>query len=305
MPSYSSLSSVLSAWTFQPTITLLLIALAVAYLGGLRDMARRGKLWGRVQLRHVALFFTGWVILAVALVSPIDTLDDRNFTMHMVQHLLLLEAAPLFLLLGKPIDVLLVSVPRPVSRAIARTRHRTGWLRRLTAFLVQPRFAWPFYVLVMLVWHVPALYQETLLDPAVHLVEHALFFTSALLFWWVVVEPLPGPQKLHPGTRLVFCVTVMMPMGLLAALFTLTDSLWYPVYARLQPLWGLAPIDDQRLGGIIMWLAGSAVYIIVASVLFFKMMDGDSDEDREVEYAYEAPERPVYAPPEPAASASR
>lgn len=264
--------SVLTSWTFEPQIVLGIVLVAVVYAAGLRDLARRGRLWHTVKPYQPALFGLGLLSLVVALLSPLDTLDTQVFSFHMTQHLLLLEVAPALLLLGKPIPLLLVGLPRPFLRRVTRAYRRTGWLEWLVRFLFTPAVAWAFYVGDLFLWHLPALYQATLTSPGLHLLEHVCFLSSGLLFWWIVLEPWPGSRRLHAGLRMAYDIAAMLPMGMLGALFTLADSLWYPYYATHTVSWGLSAIDDQRLGGLIMWLAGSVIYMAVAGVLFFVML---------------------------------
>lgn len=271
----STFASVLSEWSFEPQIVLGLLLVAVVYAAGLRDLARRGRLWHTVRRRHAVFFALGLLTLVVALLSPLDTLDGRVFSFHMTQHLLLLEAAPPLLLLGKPIPVLLLGLPRPLLRRVTRVYLRTPWLERFTRRLLSPVIAWPLYVGDLLLWHIPALYQATLWEPGLHLLEHLCFLGTGLLFWWVVVQPWPGTTPLHAGLRLGYEVAAMLPMGMLGALFTFADTLWYPYYATHTPPWGMSAVDDQRLGGLIMWLPGSLTYMGIAAVLFFAMLRAD------------------------------
>ncbi len=268
-------TSVLTSWTLEPQIVLGLALLVAIYVAGLRDLAARGRLWHTVKRYHVALFALGIVSLVLALLSPLDTFDTEVFSFHMVQHLVLLEVAPPLLLLGKPVPVLLVGLPRPLLRRATRAFRRTTWLGRVWHGLSSPVVTWAIYVGDLFVWHVPAVYQATLWSPGIHLLEHLCFLGSGLLFWWVVLEPWPGSMRLHPGVRLAFDVAAMLPMSMLGALFTLADSLWYPYYATHTPTWGLSALDDQRLGGLIMWLAGSLIYMAVAAALFFAMLNAE------------------------------
>lgn len=275
MSNTSTLMSVLTAWTFEPQIVLGLVLLSAVYVAGLRDLARRGRLWHTVGRRHAAFFALGILTLALALLSPLDSLDTRVFSFHMTQHLLLLEVVPPLLLLGKPVPVLLLGLPRGALRRVTRYYRQTSWLEWLTRRALSPVVAWPLYVGDLLLWHVPALYQATLWEPGLHLLEHLCFLGTGLLFWWVVFAPWPGTAPLHAGLRLGYEVAAMLPMGMLGALFTFADTLWYPYYATHTPPWGMSPVDDQRLGGLIMWLPGSLTYMGIAAVLFFAMLRAD------------------------------
>ncbi len=274
-----SLTSVLTAWSADPQVILGLALAGAVYGAGLRELARRGKLWRVVRRRHAASFALGLLALAVALLSPLDTYDTRLFSVHMVQHLVLIELAPPLLLLGKPIPVLLVGLPRGLVHGVARAHRRTPWLHQLTRWLTSPAVAWPLFVGDLLFWHAPALYQATLTHIGVHLLEHICFLGTGLLFWWVVIEPQPGRPRAHLGVRLLHSVAAMLPMNLLGAVYTFSGTLWYPFYATQAPLWGWAPLDDQRLGGIIMWLPGSLFFMAAGSILFFMMLSVDERAD--------------------------
>ncbi len=300
MSTNPSFTSVLTTWRFEPQIVLALVLTGVLYVLGLRELDRRGKLWRLVGRRHVALFALGLLSLALALLSPLDTYDTRLFSVHMLQHLVLLQVAPPLLLLGKPVPVLLVGLPRPLVRGVARAQRRTPWLRWLTHKLISPPVAWTLYAADLLLWHVPALYQATLYNTGVHLLEHVCFVGTGLLFWWVIVEPLPRPrsQRLHLGLRLLYTVSAMLPMNLLGALLTLADRLWYPFYGAQPALWGWSAIDDQRLGGLLMWLAGSMIFMGIGSVMFFRMLaqdERDRERDEAEDGAYGDPTVPAGA----------
>jgi len=276
MSDHPSFMSVLTTWSFEPRIVLILALTGVLYAVGLRELGRRGKLWRLVRRRQALFFALGLLSLALALLSPLDTYDTRLFSLHMAQHLILQQVAPPLLLLGNPIPVLLAGLPLSLVRPMMRAQRRTPWLRGLTHLLRLPAVAWTVYVGSVLGWHIPKLYQATLIHPGLHLLEHLCFIASGVLFWWIVIEPQPGPVRRHPGLRLVFAATTMLPMVLLGGVFALPATVLYPTLAGHAPLWGLAPIDDQRLGGIVMWLLGMPIDIVTASILFFAMMKDDA-----------------------------
>lgn len=275
MTSNPSLLTFLSAWTLEPSLLLGLVLTGAIYLAGLRNLARRGRLWRTVTRRQAAFFALGLLTVLVALESPLDTFDSRLFAIHMAQHMLLLMVAPPLLLLGKPIPVLLLGAPRPLVRRVARAHARTAWLHGLTRRLTSPAVAWPLYVGDLVLWHAPALYQATLLHPGIHLLEHLCFFSTGILFWWVIVEPLPGPVRVHHGVRMLYAWSVVLPIIALGALFTFASTPWYPFYAAQPRLWGISVMDDQSMGGLIMWLPGGMMHVAAASLLFFAMLARD------------------------------
>jgi cytochrome c oxidase assembly factor CtaG len=115
-------------------------------------------------------------------------------------------------------------------------------------------------------WHAPALFQATLASEFVHALQHASFLFSALLFWWAVIH---GRQRaLGFGLAVLYMFTTALHSGLLGALLTFAKSVWYPVYSDQTRAWGLTPLEDQQIGGLIMWVPAGLVYITAALALF-------------------------------------
>lgn len=274
----TDLQPTLSAWTFDPQVVLGIALLAGIYVAGLRELARRERFMRLVGIGPVIAFALGVLALVLALLSPLDTYDGQSFTIHMAQHLILLVVAPPLLLLGKPIPVLLLGVPHPLARGVARLHHRTPWFRALIRAITSPFGSWTLLTADVVFWHLPPLYQATLTNQGLHIFEHLTFLVVATLSWWVIIDPLPGPARLHPGLRLLYTWAVMTPMGILGILLSITTFTWYPAYAAQPRLWGLSPIDDQHLGGMLMWVPAGLIYILAISILFFTMM---SEEDAE------------------------
>jgi cytochrome c oxidase assembly factor CtaG len=280
------------AWSFEPSVLLGLVIAAAIYVAGLREIARRGRPWRTVTRRRAVSFLLGLLAVLLALLSPIDTFADRLFALHMLQHLLLLMVAAPLLLLGKPLPVLLVGAPHGRVRRVARVHARTPWLHGLTRRLTSPLVAWPLYVGDIWLWHMPALYQLALQHEGVHLLEHLCFLGTGLLFWWVVIEPLPGPTRVHHGLRLLYAWAAVLPNTALGALFVFAGTPWYRFYAVQPRLFGTSVMDDQRLGGLIMWLPGDMMYVTAAALLFFAMLARD-ERDQAMEERAEQVTSPV------------
>jgi putative membrane protein len=121
----------------------------------------------------------------------------------------------------------------------------------------------------------PALYQLALQHEGVHLLEHLCFLGTDLLFWWVVIEPLPGPTRVHHGLRLLYAWAAVLPNTALGALFVFAGTPWYRFYAVQPRLFGTSVMDDQRLGGLLMWLPGDMMYVTATALLFFAMLSRD------------------------------
>jgi putative membrane protein len=209
----------------------------------------------------------------LAVTGPLHELADRSLvSAHMLQHLLLTLIVPPLLLAGTPRWVLLPAVRlRPVRR-IGRT-------------LTRPLPALATFSAVFAAWHVPFLYEWALRHHGVHATEHLLLGASALLLWWPVLSPLPEWPRLHPAAQLLYLFVAGIPMVPVAAFITLSDQILYPFYGEAPWQWGLSPLADQRLGGVLMWIGGPMVFMIAMTIVYFRWMG------REAEPAVAAPAR--------------
>jgi putative membrane protein len=239
-------------------LSLLLYGVGLARLG-LR--ARRGR---SVRLREAAYFLGGWTALALALASPLDLAGASSFSAHMVQHeLLMIVAAPL-LVRGRPLGVWAWSLPRAWLRPFGgpmRT-HPAGALWR---GLTRPLHAWLLHFASLWLWHIPFLFQAALLHSGMHALQHASFLFPALLFWWAVIGT-HTPER-SPGAAIAYLFTTMLHTSALGALFAMSEGIWYPVYGLGATQYGLSPLEDQQLGGLIMWVPGGLAYVIAGLVL--------------------------------------
>jgi cytochrome c2 len=183
----------------------------------------------------------------------------------MTQHeLLMLVAAPL-LVLGRPMLVFLWALPKTTARELSSLTN-ANWWQRIWRVITAPFVAWVIHAIVLWAWHVPFLFQATLESTAVHALQHTSFFASALLFWWAVLH---GRQRaLGYGAAVLYMFTTALHTSLLGALLTFARGVWYPAYNGTTQSWGLTPLEDQQLGGLIMWIPAGVVYIIAGLALF-------------------------------------
>jgi putative membrane protein len=231
-------------WTFDP-LQLAPVAAAAA-LYALRVRA----LGPRVPLRRKLAFGLGLLLLVVAFVTPLDSIgENRLFSVHMAQHLLIGDLAPLFVVLGLDARILKpVLVPR---------------LRVVSS----PLIALPVWAIDLWLWHLPRLYDSALRSDAVHALEHALFFTCGALLWTALLEPLPGPRWYGTGWRLASLGFVWVSGGALAQIFLWSGHAFYSPYEHAPRTWGLSPLTDQRAGGGLMLVEMSVVVALVAGWL--------------------------------------
>jgi len=240
-------------------------------------MRRRWPLW------RTALFFLGLAALLAALASPIDVYASLSFTVHMVQHMLLTVVAAPLLMLGAPIRPLLRGLPAVVRTGVVRPLARAHAVRALVHLLRHPLVAAALYVGGLYVWHVPGPYDAALADARVHVVEHAWFFFSALLFWSVVVDPEPFRATLGYGARLPYLLVMGAAQNtVLGGVLSFTTRPLYTANAGMSDtgLFGFDQITDQRVGGAIMWVVGDFVFLAAASIAFFLWLAEEEEMQR-------------------------
>jgi putative membrane protein len=246
--------SLLSPWSFEPLQIVPTVVVAVLYLRRARTLSRRGQ--PVPQWRQVA-FWTGIGLSVLALNSPIDSLGEEHFFfIHMLQHVIIGDLAPLCFVLG---------MTGPLLRPVLAWRVADK-LRVLT----HPFVALPLWALDLYIWHIPLLYDGALHHNSVHAIEHLLFFTCGALMWSPVLETLPAPEWFGTGMKLGYIAAVRLIEAVLGNVFIWSSSAFYSVY-RHAPQWGITPAHDLNLGGIVMMAEGSIVTIVVLVWLFLKL----------------------------------
>lgn len=252
-------------WSFEPGVLFGLAVVAIFYWLGLAELKEAG-VWGRAFKRwQGAAFLCGWVTLSLALVSPLHAMGQVLFSAHMVQHeVLMIVAAPL-LVLGRPIPVFMKALPPATRRMLLRFGH-CSVPRRCGAFLTLPVVAWIIHLLALWIWHLPSLFAETVSNAFTHAVQHLTFLGSALLFWWAILDG--GRKALGYGAAVLYVFGTALHSGILGAMLTFARHPWYTPYLDTARAWGLSPLEDQQLGGLIMWIPASLTYI-VAGLAFF------------------------------------
>lgn len=254
------------AWHFSPLPTLVILAAGLFYALSWRALRRRGA--ARLGIGLPTAYGLGLAALAVALLGPLDTFNDDSFSLHMLQHLALVQVAAPLLVLGRPWQVLLQAMPsRLVGKAThALLRPRVG--RGLWRVAVHPLTALVAFNLPMALWHLPGPYVAALGDGRVHDLEHLSFFFGALLLWWQVLPPAPHRPPSSASARALLLFSSAAVGDGVAAGLTLSTRLLYAPYAGRVGLGGRDALADQRLGGLIMWLGGAMFYLLLFRVLY-------------------------------------
>jgi putative copper resistance protein D len=256
-PAPTSWSDVLLAWSIEPHVILPLLALWLAYRWGVRRVNALHPA-NPVPRFRVWSWNAGLLVLVVALCSPIATYDTTLFSVHMVQHLLLVGIAAPLLALGAPITLLLrVSSARTRQRVILPVLH--SWPLRVISF---PVVTWVLFAGVMWASHFSGLYDASLDNELVHIFEHALYLGVALLFWWPVVGADPSPWRLGHPARIGYLFLGMPQSSFLGLAIYSAPAVLYAHYATLVRTWGPTPLEDQQLAGVIMWVGGDAIFLV-------------------------------------------
>ncbi len=247
-----------TSWELHPSVLIGDLALVALYLWAIGPLRRRRGWASRVDPWQVVSFLAGVAFMFVALNGPLHDLSDYFlFSGHMVQHMLLMMIMPPLLLLGLPDWLLRPLLLRRGIEPIARA-------------LTHPATAFVVYNAVFIGWHFPSAYNYALEHHGAHIVEHLMFMASAVLMWWPIVAPLPELSKLAPLLKMLYVFVFGLPMSVVAAIFSFSDHSMLPWYASAPRLFGLTPLSDQQLGGVIMWVPGMLIYWTAVTILFLR-----------------------------------
>jgi putative membrane protein len=254
----------LDNWSWELSIVVPLFVFLVWYAVG---AVRRGRQVG-LGKHHLA-FAAGWTSLLLALVSPIHRLGNVLFSAHMFQHeILVLIAAPLFAA-SHPGVTMLYALPRsarqPVGSWVAKTENDSP-----LSLIFSPLGAFLLHAAALWLWHIPYLYQATLESDFIHALQHLSFFLSGVLFWSALFGA--GRSMMTYGAGVIYVFGTAVHCGALGALLTFSTVVWYPIYANRTQLWNLTPLQDQQLGGLLMWIPSGVVFILIGIWLFARWL---------------------------------
>ena len=278
-PSLPSL--LVSHWTLSATVVVPVVGLGALYLAGGRRVA------GHWPWRRTACFLAGLACVLLALQSGVDAYDDQLLSVHMIQHMLLLVAAPPLLLGGRPVILALRSLAAPRRVRLAGSLHRT---RALTA----PLPALALFTSVILLTHLPSFYDATLRHPALHDAEHMLYLGAGLVLWSPLLDGDPFPRHRLSGLgKLGYLIVAMMPMALVGAYLNRHASVFYAPYGPPARALGVSALDDQAQAGAIMWVLGG---VIMTAVGLWSAVAAMVAEERRLQ-AREARAAPRREPP--------
>jgi putative membrane protein len=258
------------SWSWDPGILLLLTVATGVYVRRWRqvrasDGARGASGW------RLASFLGGIAAVFVALISPVDVLGSQIFAMHMAQHLLLADIAAILIILSFTKVIL-----RPVTRRLQQVERAVGPF-------AHPVFGAIAYVSAMFVWHIPAMYDAALRHSGVHALEHICFAAAGFLYWWHLLSPIRSRMRLAGLGPVLYMASTKIAVGLLGIVITFAPDLLYDFYDHPGRVWGMTPLDDQSVAGMVMALEQSIVMGIALVSIFVRMLVESEREEQRLE----------------------
>ena len=262
---FSPAESALLSWRFEPIPAVMLAFSAALYWRGWTRL--KSLVPQRFQVERLWSFFAGMAVIYMAIASPLDAFSSWLLTVHMVQHLLLTMVAPPLILLGNPLLPVLSGLPRGVAGSALGPFLTHPPLQRLGRILVHPLFAGPVFMLSNVLWHSPALYDLALRSRGWHVAEHACFLSTAILFWWPVVQPWPMRPAVPRWAMVPYLLAADLQNTALSGLLSFSEGVFYPTYAVAPRISSLSAVDDQAAAGAVMWVPGSIVFLLPLAII--------------------------------------
>jgi cytochrome c oxidase assembly factor CtaG len=250
---------VASPWSLEAWVALPLLISAALYFTGVARLWRKLRVGRGVRVWQAGCFALGWILLAVALVSPMHELGERLFTAHMLEHEILMTVAAPLLVMARPFGGMLWALP-------SGWRHLFGDISRQKTIvhvwqaLTDPLIATLIHGIAIWGWHAPVLFNAALANPFVHGLQHVSFFGSALLFWWALLRG--RTRKRGYGAAALYLFVTALHSGFLGILLSIARTPIYPGQTAAASQWGLTPLEDQQLAGLIMWVPTGLVYAV-------------------------------------------
>lgn len=239
------------------------VAIGLAVLGGL-------YLWlgGRRAARRKQLAFAGSLaVLFATLNGPLHNLSDEYlFSAHMVQHLALTLLFPPLFLYG-------------VTAPMVEVFLRPAPVRRVAEWITRPIPAALVFLVPITAWHVPRFYEAAMRNHELHIVQHLTFLVTSVLMWWPILSPTPALRRASYPVQMLYLFLLGIPMSIVGALITLSDTVLFPFYAEAPRVLGLSPLADQQLGGLIMWIPGGLLFWVVMTVVWFRWSAREGEGD--------------------------
>ncbi|MGV4791777.1 cytochrome c oxidase assembly protein [Rhizobium sp. F40D2] len=247
-------------WTTDPWIVAPLGLSAILYSYGSLRFRTRSPAGRRALGRRALTFCIGWLVLAGALVSPLHWLGEQLFAVHMVEHELVMAVSAPLIVLARPAAMLLWGLPKGIRRGAGQAL-ATRTVRRTWTFLSRGTAPTLVHGIAIWAWHAPVLFDAAIESVSLHRLQHLCFFATAILFWWSVI------WKTNRGLAAWHLFLTMLHMSILGALIALSPKVLYGLQTQTSGDWGLSPLEDQQMAGLVMWVPGGIVYAAAALAL--------------------------------------
>lgn len=266
----SDAQAVLQSWSPPLGVNLALGLTVIIYMRGwLRLHATFSKLFSAWRL---AAFLAGIISIWIAVGSPLAAFDDVSLTVHMVQHLLLMAIAPLFILLGAPALPFLQGLPQPIARDVIGPFLRWAPVRRVGHLITNPAICWLAASLALIVWHVPTVFEAALHNDWLHDLEHASFLGTGVLFWWPVVQPWPSTARWPRWSVPLYLFAATLPCDALSGFLAFCDRVVYVSYVSAPRLFNVPPLEDQQLAASLMWICVTIILLLPAVIVTMQIL---------------------------------
>ena len=249
-----------ASWTFDPWVVTPLLLAGAVYALGTSTLWQRTAAGRNVRGWNLLAFFGGWLSLSLALVSPLHWLGEHLFTFHMIEHEIVMAISAPLLVISRPVGTFLWSMPRRARVAVGRFLRR----RVVTAiwrWVSSGGTATLIYGVAIWVWHAPLLFDAAVVDVTMHRLQHLSFLLTAILFWWSVL------RSSETGVAAWHLFITMLHTSVLGALMALSPRVLYGAQTVTALQWGLTPLEDQQLAGLIMWIPAGTIYAGAALAL--------------------------------------
>jgi len=256
-----------TTWNVHPSVAIGCALLAGVYLYAVGPLRARRAWAPRFPTGRAAAFLSGVAIMFVSLNGPLHDLSDGYlFSAHMAQHMLLMMVMAPLLVMGLPDWLVRPALARPGVERTARA-------------LTHPAVAYAAYNVVLIGWHFPAAYGLALENHDVHIVQHLLFMAVAVMMWWPIVEPVRELRRIARPAVLLYVFAYGIPMSVLSAFITMSDTVLYEWYAQAPRITSLDPLSDQQLGGLIMWVPGMIIFWTAVGAVFLRWANREETKD--------------------------
>jgi cytochrome c oxidase assembly factor CtaG len=263
-------NAVFSSWELNPWVLIPTLILGILYGRGWWQLRRRAP--HRFGYPQLIAFFAGLIAVLCALISPLDAFAGWLLTVHMIQHLVLMMVAPPLILYGAPYLPLLSGLPRDFLINGVGPFLGSPALRKVGRFVAHPVFCWSAFIFTNIAWHLPAMYELALRSPTWHGLEHLCFLTTALLFWWPVIQPYPWVARTPRWMILPYLFLADFQNTALSAFLIFYERELYPTYETVPRISGLTPLEDQAAAGAVMWVTGSIFFLIPVGLITIELL---------------------------------